>query len=105
MGFWNDLMSGKRSFEKAMGPVSYQAGGIKLVCPHCHSDGFFEGRRLMNTAGMTFFGLDWAEKEVTILTCGRCGLVPVVRHSAPKAFRGTASVWVVAKLLMSPVQR
>jgi len=67
MGIWNIL--------KRKTPAAYAAGGLKARCPHCEFDGFYKSRALLNTSGMTFLKLDWANKEATTLTCGRCGLV------------------------------
>jgi DNA-directed RNA polymerase subunit RPC12/RpoP len=44
-----------------------------VACPHCAHNRFYEGRALLNTAGMTFFKLDWANQSAATLTCTRCG--------------------------------
>ena len=49
--------------------------GKALVCPVCDNDCFWERRTLMNTPGMTFAGLDWANKKAQNYICGECGYV------------------------------
>lgn len=75
MGLWEGLMRGSKALLEGADPACYEAGGLKVSCPHCRSDGFHEARALRNTAGMTLMGLDWADKRATTLTCGRCGLI------------------------------
>ena len=71
-----------RAFKKAakaavgsMGPAQYAAGGKKILCPHCGSDVFAKGKAQLNTAGMSFLDLDWANKSATTLACTTCGRV------------------------------
>lgn len=75
MGIWEGLRRGAKAIVGGQEPASFVAGGRPVVCPHCQSAGFFEGRALLNTFGMTFLNLDWANKEATTLMCGQCGLV------------------------------
>ena len=75
MGIWEGVKRGTKALIRGEGPVSFLAGGQKVTCPHCKSEGFFEGRALLNTFGMTFLKLDWANKEATTLMCNQCGLV------------------------------
>ncbi len=51
----------------------YALFGKPIVCPHCGHDRFVRGSALMNTTGMTFFQLDWANREATTLACAECG--------------------------------
>jgi len=47
--------------------------GQKVTCSHCGST-FFEDRRAqLNTAGLTFLKLDWANESATVLVCMSCG--------------------------------
>ena len=75
MGIWEGLKRGTKALIRGDGPGTFVAGGQKVTCPHCKSDAFFEGRALLNTFGMTFLHLDWANKEATTLMCDHCGLV------------------------------
>jgi len=49
--------------------------GKKLECHHCNHDTFWERETLMNTPGMTFFKLDWANKRAQNYICNNCGYV------------------------------
>ena len=49
--------------------------GKALSCAHCGHDRFWTRGTLMNTRGITFFGLDWANKEADNYVCDQCGHV------------------------------
>lgn len=49
--------------------------GKKLECPVCAGKKFWSRETLMNTAGMSFFNLDWANKGATNYICNSCGYV------------------------------
>lgn len=49
--------------------------GHKLVCNVCKYDKFWERTTLMNTPKMTFFKLDWANKQAINYICDHCGHV------------------------------
>ena len=53
-------------------PSSYQLNNNKISCPHCSNDKFLKGTALLNTSWMTFFSLDWANKQASILFCDQC---------------------------------
>ena len=53
----------------------YETAGKPIVCPHCEGRTFFEASALLNTRGLTFFNLDWADKAATTLACEACGLI------------------------------
>jgi predicted nucleic-acid-binding Zn-ribbon protein len=44
-------------------------------CPHCGGETFEEGSALLNTRGLTFLNLDWANRDATTLVCTECGKV------------------------------
>lgn len=69
------LKNAAKAFVEGMGPGRYSVAEVEVVCPHCKGDTFAEGRAQLNTAGMTFIGLDWANKSAATLACARCGLV------------------------------
>jgi predicted nucleic-acid-binding Zn-ribbon protein len=54
---------------------TYQIQGRSIVCLQCGHDQFDQGSALLNTPGMTFFGLDWANRTATILCCKQCGRI------------------------------
>ncbi len=49
--------------------------GHKLTCPICKQDQFWTRETLMNTTGMTLFGVEWANKAATNYVCDNCGHV------------------------------
>ena len=49
--------------------------GKKLECPICKSTLFWTRTTLMNTVGLSFFNLDWANKNATNYVCDKCGYV------------------------------
>jgi predicted nucleic-acid-binding Zn-ribbon protein len=55
------------------GPVRHTLQGHAIVCPVCGCDRFVAGRAQLNTAGLTFFNLDWANRSAATLACGECG--------------------------------
>ena len=55
--------------------VRIQETGKDLDCLVCGHDRFRERRIQMNTPGMTFFGLDWANESAACWVCARCGHV------------------------------
>ena len=67
--------AGAKGLSRGMGPGRYVAVGEEISCPHCGGNEFAEGSAQLNTAGMTFFNLDWANKSSTTLACTRCGRV------------------------------
>lgn len=52
---------------------SFAIAGKVVSCPHCGGGEFEEGRALLNTLGLTFLGLDWANREAYLLICETCG--------------------------------
>jgi predicted nucleic-acid-binding Zn-ribbon protein len=46
-----------------------------VSCAHCAHDHFVEGRAQLNTAGLTFLNLDWANRTAATLTCTSCGRI------------------------------
>ncbi|MEW5842550.1 MAG: DNA-binding protein [Bacteroidota bacterium] len=51
---------------------SYKALDKRIICPNCGNDKFLVRDVLLNTPGMTFFGLDWANRNATALICTSC---------------------------------
>jgi hypothetical protein len=68
----------KRGFQ-AMGEAPegerYVVAGRAVRCPHCAGGLFVEGRAQLNTAGMSFLNLDWANRSAATLTCTACGRI------------------------------
>ncbi len=63
MGIWDGLKRDWESFIDSLtgrlDPRAYSAGGLKVSCPHCGSDGFRARGEIGN---------------YTVLICDRCGL-------------------------------
>jgi DNA-directed RNA polymerase subunit RPC12/RpoP len=53
--------------------AQHQVQGQPLRCPICGSDKFWTRRTLMNTPGMTFMGVEWANKQADNYVCKHCG--------------------------------
>jgi hypothetical protein len=53
-------------------PARYQEAGRDIRCVHCGGDSFALRTALLNTPGMTFFDLDWANRTATVLVCAQC---------------------------------
>jgi hypothetical protein len=49
--------------------------GNRLACPVCASTMFWTRKTLMNTAGLSFFDLDWADRRAINYVCDHCGYV------------------------------
>lgn len=49
--------------------------GYPLVCPHCQGRSFQHKRIMLNTKGMTFFELDWLNKDADTFACTGCGRI------------------------------
>ena len=49
--------------------------GVRLTCPVCARTMFWTRTTLMNTTGMSFFDLDWANKSAKNYVCDHCGYV------------------------------
>jgi len=54
---------------------SFGIFGKKIICPVCENDLFNSRDVLLNTPGMTFLGLDWANKSAVALICTKCGKI------------------------------
>lgn len=52
---------------------SYEIHGQVLKCQICGHDEFHRREAQLNTAGMTFLNLDWANPSATCFVCETCG--------------------------------
>ena len=69
MGFFdsfNDALEGREH-----GP--FEIEGHTVTCSHCGGTAFERSDAQLNTAGLTFLGLDWANRSATIFICLECG--------------------------------
>ena len=53
----------------------YDVMGKPLVCQVCGYDEFDQRRAQLNTPGLTFLNLDWANRSANCLICKRCGYI------------------------------
>lgn len=54
--------------------------GNLLECSVCKNDTFWERETLMNTPGLTFLGVEWANKRAQNYICDNCGFVHWFLH-------------------------
>lgn len=52
-----------------------EVNGHPLVCPHCKGESFTAAKAQLNTKWMTFFDLDFLNKEASTYICNDCGRV------------------------------
>ena len=73
--FFRALKRGATAASDSIRPGPYAASGKGVSCSHCGNTEFAQGSAQLNTAGMSFLNLDWANRSATTLACTRCGLV------------------------------
>jgi len=49
--------------------------GKKMECPVCGHNRFWTRETLMNTPGLTFLGVEWANRKAQNYICEQCGYV------------------------------
>lgn len=75
MGIFTAFKRGGKALVLGAGPAHFHVADRPVKCPHCGNDTFTEGTALLNTVGMTFFELDWANRSASTLTCAQCGRI------------------------------
>jgi predicted nucleic-acid-binding Zn-ribbon protein len=53
-------------------PQSFVVKGYELKCPICNNRQFRTKQVLLNTTAMTFFNLDWANRNAKSYVCSNC---------------------------------
>ena len=71
--FFTAVKHGFTSMGEAPSGDRFTVAGKAVSCGHCAHDRFVEGRAQLNTAGLTFFNLDWANRTAATLACTACG--------------------------------
>ena len=56
--------------------------GNALSCPVCGHGEFWKRKTLMNTPGMTLFGVEWANRQADNYVCDSCGYVMWFLHDS-----------------------
>ncbi len=79
--FFDALKTGVADLAQGPQPRAYSIAGRRVRCPHCGQEHFTPGRALLNTAGRTFFRLDWTDPSATILVCSECGRIEWVAQA------------------------
>ena len=54
-------------------PTELRKSGKIVSCPICGCAQFQSRNALLNTRGMTFLNLDWANHKAKVYVCDRCG--------------------------------
>ena len=73
--FFSALTAGAKAMNSGPTGDTFEVAGRPVRCPHCGGQHFVEGRAQLNTAGMTFLNLDWANRSAATLACVGCGRV------------------------------
>jgi uncharacterized protein len=73
--FFRAVRSGFTSMGEAPTGDQFTVAGKTVRCRHCGGDHFVEGRAQLNSAGLSFLNLDWANRSAATLTCTGCGLI------------------------------
>jgi len=73
--FFKAVKTAVHAMGEAPSGERYTVAGKGVTCAHCGADHFVEGKAQLNTAGMTFMNLDWADRSAAILTCTSCGRI------------------------------
>ena len=64
----------REAFAKAVaGDDSYERAGKLVTCSHCGGTSFEKSVALLNSRGLTFLDLDWANAEADTFVCKNCG--------------------------------
>ncbi|MFJ3504492.1 hypothetical protein [Streptomyces sp. NPDC090135] len=71
-------------------PVHAQVGEKKIHCLICEGDTFREREVKLNSTGMEFFNLAWANGSATGLICWSCGYVHLFANGNLSLYRASA---------------
>ncbi|WP_432059887.1 hypothetical protein [Streptomyces sp. S1] len=70
-------------------PVHAHIGEKKIHCLICGGDVFREREVKLNSTGMEFFNLAWANESATGLICTSCGHVHLFAHGHLSLYRSS----------------
>ncbi len=73
--FFNAVKRGVQAMGEEPTGEPYSVAGKAVTCAHCSRGLFVEGRAQLNTAGMSFFNIDWMNRSAATLTCTTCGRI------------------------------
>jgi hypothetical protein len=70
----DELLAGVESLSTE-GASKRIVDGHELHCPICAHDEFWKRHTLMNTPGLTFLGVEWANRQAENYVCDSCGYI------------------------------
>ncbi|MBX3173970.1 MAG: hypothetical protein KF709_06125 [Gemmatimonadaceae bacterium] len=73
--FFSALAAGAKAMTEGPTGEQFEVACRPVRCAHCGGEHFVEGRAQLNTAGMSFLNLDWANRSAATLACVGCGRV------------------------------
>jgi hypothetical protein len=73
--FFSAFAAGATAMSEPSPGDRFEVAGKAVRCQHCGGEQFVEGRAQLNTAGMTFLKLDWANRSAATLACVTCGRI------------------------------
>ncbi len=72
--FFSAVAAGAKDMGSEPTGDAFEVAGKPVRCLHCGHH-FVEGRAQLNTAGLSFLNLDWANKTAATLACVGCGRI------------------------------
>jgi len=75
MSFLKTLGKGLKGAAAALNVDQYTVNGVNAKCIHCGHQHFETGEAQLNTAGLTFINLDWANRSASVLICKKCTFI------------------------------
>ena len=73
MGLFGDTMGAFLRGASGDRSDSFERAGLAVTCSHCGGESFEKSSALLNSRGLTFLDLDWANAEADIFICKNCG--------------------------------
>jgi predicted nucleic-acid-binding Zn-ribbon protein len=73
--FFSAIAAGAKAMDSTPSGDMFEVAGKPVRCAHCGGEHFVEGRAQLNTAGMSFLNLDWANRSAATLACVCCGRI------------------------------
>ncbi len=84
MSFIKKLGKGLKGAMEAVNSDEFTVNKVKIKCVHCQHQHFELGEAQLNTPGLTFLNLDWANKSASVLVCKKCSFIMWFADSAKK---------------------
>jgi hypothetical protein len=71
--FFSAVAAGAKAMSSGPSGEPFEVAGKPVRCSHCGGERFLKGRAQLNSAGLTFLNLDWANRSAATLACVECG--------------------------------